>query len=224
MNNFPYIDILILAVVAVFIINRLKNTLGKKTGNEHDLAEKYSGKHFKESKPDKISRSRDKKQIDTSERFFHNNPVLNDQLKNINKIDNSFSTENFLDGAQKAFEYIIKEYSEENIISLKNLLGKNIYEMFEKQIKNRSQKKENLDINIIGIKEVEVIGVELKKNLAKIKVKFLSEQVQVTKDEKEKIIDGDPNQILMITENWTFSKDLKNKNPSWLLEKIEETN
>ena len=62
------------------------------------------------------------------------------------------------------------------------------------------------------------------KNLAKIKVKFLSEQVQVTKDEKEKIIDGDPNQILMITENWTFSKDLKNKNPSWLLEKIEETN
>ena len=35
--------------------------------------------------------------------------------------------------------------------------------MFEKQIKNRSQKKENLDINIIGIKEVEVIGVELKK-------------------------------------------------------------
>ena len=30
MNNFPFIDIFILAMVAVFIINRLKNTLGKK--------------------------------------------------------------------------------------------------------------------------------------------------------------------------------------------------
>ncbi len=224
MNNFPYIDILILAMVAIFIINRLKNTLGKKTGNEHDLAEKYSSKHFKESKPDKISSIRDKKQVDLSEKFFHDNPILNDQLRNINKIDPSFSTEKFLDGAQKAFEYIIKEYSEENIISLKSLLGKNIFEMFDKQIKTRAQKNENLDINIIGVKEAEVIGVELKKNLAKIKVKFLSEQVQVTKDDKEKIIDGDPNQILVITENWTFSKDLKNKSPSWLLETIEETN
>ena len=36
MNNFPYIDIFILAMIAVFIINRLRNVLGKKTGNESD--------------------------------------------------------------------------------------------------------------------------------------------------------------------------------------------
>ena len=42
MNNIPYIDILILAMIAIFIINRLKNVLGKKTGNEHDIVEKYS--------------------------------------------------------------------------------------------------------------------------------------------------------------------------------------
>ena len=29
MNNFPYIDILILAMIAIFIINRLRNVLGK---------------------------------------------------------------------------------------------------------------------------------------------------------------------------------------------------
>ena len=44
MNNIPYIDILILAMIAVFIINRLKNTLGKKTGNEHDIANKFAMK------------------------------------------------------------------------------------------------------------------------------------------------------------------------------------
>ena len=42
MNNIPYIDILILAMVAIFIINRLRNTLGKKTGNEHDIADKFT--------------------------------------------------------------------------------------------------------------------------------------------------------------------------------------
>ena len=44
MNNIPYIDILILAMVAIFIINRLRNTLGKKTGNEHDLADNLQEK------------------------------------------------------------------------------------------------------------------------------------------------------------------------------------
>ena len=42
MNNLPYIDILILAMIAIFIINRLKNTLGKKTGNESDIIEKFT--------------------------------------------------------------------------------------------------------------------------------------------------------------------------------------
>ena len=41
MNNIPYIDILILAMIAIFIINRLKNVLGKKTGNEQDIVEKF---------------------------------------------------------------------------------------------------------------------------------------------------------------------------------------
>ena len=37
-----YIDILILAMIAIFIINRLRNVLGKKTGNESDIVEKFT--------------------------------------------------------------------------------------------------------------------------------------------------------------------------------------
>ena len=47
MNNFPFIDIFILAMIAVFIINRLRNSLGKKTGNESDIAQKFSQKPSK---------------------------------------------------------------------------------------------------------------------------------------------------------------------------------
>ena len=57
MNNIPFFDILILAMIAVFIINRLRNTLGKKTGNESDIVKKYSvdrTSSYKESIPDEI--------------------------------------------------------------------------------------------------------------------------------------------------------------------------
>ena len=66
--------------------------------------------------------------------------------------------------------------------------------------------------------------MQVSKPVLHISVKFNSEQVQVLKDLKGKIIEGDNNQILTIIEKWTFSKNLKSKDPNWTLEKIEETN
>ena len=225
MNNIPYIDILILAMIAIFIINRLKNVLGKKTGNEQDIVEKFSrGKtNFKESPPDQTSVS-EKKQATVKDVFFHSDPKINSILRKIYNEDQNFEPKDFLSGSKKAFEYIIKNYSEENLEPLRNLLSKSIYNDFKDQIDQRIEKSQNLDITIIGIKRAEIVGANLKSNIANISVKFNSDQVQVLKDLKGKIIEGDNNQILTIDEEWSFSKNLKNKDPNWILEKIEESN
>ena len=225
MNNIPYIDILILAMIAIFIINRLKNVLGKKTGNEHDIVEKYSrGKtNFKESPPDQISKS-NQKQKTVKDVFFHNDPKINSDLRKIYNQDENFDSKEFLDGSKKAFEYIIKNYSEEKLEPLKNLLSSSIYKDFKSQIDERIKKSQNLDITIIGIKSAEIVNASLKSKIAIICVKFSSEQVQVIKDLEGKIVEGDNNQILSIDEKWSFSKNLKSKDPNWTLEKIEENN
>ena len=225
MNNIPYIDILILAMIAIFIINRLKNVLGKKTGNEHDIVEKYSrGKtNFKESPPDQISKS-NQNQKTVNDVFFHNDPKINSDLRKIYNQDENFDSKEFLDGSKKAFEYIIKNYSEEKLEPLKNLLSSSIYKDFKSQIDARVKKSQNLDITIIGIKSAEIVNASLKSKIALICVKFSSEQVQVVKDLEGKIVEGDNNQILSIDEKWSFSKNLKSKDPNWTLEKIEESN
>ena len=225
MNNIPYIDILILAMIAIFIINRLKNVLGKKTGNEHDIVEKYSrGKaKFEESPPDQISKpNQDQKTV--KDVFFHNDPKINSDLRKIYNQDENFDSKEFLDGSKKAFEYIIKNYSEEKLEPLKNLLSSSIYKDFKSQIDARVKKSQNLDITIIGIKSAEIVNASLKSKIAIICVKFSSEQVQVIKDLEGKIVEGDNNQILSIDEKWSFSKNLKSKDPNWTLEKIEENN
>merc|ERR1711991_29528 len=174
---------------------------------------------------DKIVKgSPDKINLEESEHVFHENPGISSELSKIHKIDPSFKVDDFIVGAKKAFEYIIKKYSDENIKPLEKLLSANIFKMFSKQINNRAKKKENLDVSIIGIKEAKIEDVSIKSSVASIKVKFSSEQVQVIKNDKGKIISGDGNQILSIVESWFFSKDLKKKDPNWILEKIEESN
>jgi predicted lipid-binding transport protein (Tim44 family) len=200
--------------------------LGKKTGNESDIAHKFSQKpsKFTESNPDKeIEKS--KQQFSESKKIMlHENSAINEKLNNIVKLDSNFTVENFVDGAKKAFEYIIEKYSDENIKPLEKLLSTDIFKMFSKQINNRAKKKENLDVSIIGIKEAKIEDVSLNSNIASIKVKFSSEQVHVIKNDKGKIISGDGNQILSIVESWFFSKNLKRNDPNWVLEKIEESN
>ncbi len=227
MNNFPFIDIFILAMIAVFIINRLRNSLGKKTGNETDIAQKFSQKpsKFTESNPDKeIEKS--KNQVKEAKNIIlHKNSSINEKLNNIVKVDPSFTVENFIDGAKKAFEYILVKYSENDLKSLKSLLAPQILTNFTDQIKLRQKQKQILGITILKIDDPEIIDVSIVKNkLCFIKLEFKSQQVQTTKDSNNNIIDGDDNLILNISELWTFSKEIKNKNPNWILEKIEENN
>ena len=227
MNNFPFIDIFILAMIAIFIINRLRNSLGKKTGNETDIAQKFSQKpsKFTESNPDKeIEKS--KNQVKEAKNIIlHKNSSINEKLNNIVKVDPSFTVENFIDGAKKAFEYILVKYSENDLKSLKSLLAPQILTNFTDQIKLRQKQKQILGITILKIDEPEIIDVSIVKNkLCFIKIEFKSQQVQTTKDSNNKVIDGNDNLILNISELWTFSKEIKNKNPNWILEKIEENN
>ena len=91
---------------------------------------------------------------------------------------------------KKAFEFIIKKYSDENISPLKNLLSGGIFKMFDSQIKSRAKKKKTLMLILLALKlKPKITEAALGKgNIASIKVKFSSEQVQVIKNEKGKIV------------------------------------
>ncbi len=225
MNNIPYIDILILAMIAVFIINRLRNVLGKKTGNESDIVEKFTQRKnaFNESEPDSVSNQKVAKLNNNVKKNHHSNKKINSVINEILKIDDKFEISTFCSGAKKAFEYILTEYSSNNLKALERLVSKNIYKAFEDQINMRAKNKEKLEITVISVKDPEIKSVNLeKKYIAYFKLLFDSEQVQVTKSSNDEVIDGDSNQILQIKEIWTFSKNLKSKDPNWILEEIEE--
>ena len=45
-NNFGYLDIILLAMIAGFIILRLRNILGRKTGHQDKVYSGFSDKKF----------------------------------------------------------------------------------------------------------------------------------------------------------------------------------
>ena len=98
-NNFGYIDIILLGMIAGFIILRLRNILGRKTGHEPKI---YSG--FPEKKFNVPNNN--------IKNFKQNHDVLEGQEK-----------EEFLKGAEIAYETILTSFanndSKKPIVSVK---------------------------------------------------------------------------------------------------------
>ena len=147
MGNMPYFDILILAMIAVFILNRLRNVLGKKTGEEPNGSQKLhlGEKDYNESKPDNESYKKVADDKDNDLQHFHEDKDINFSLNEIRKIENKFDMEDFIDKAKKAFEFILKAYSENNIKLLETLLEKELFLEYKKDITSRVKKKELFD-------------------------------------------------------------------------------
>ena len=201
-ENFGYIDIILLAIMAGFILLRLRSTLGKGADNM-PMKARFT-------------------QTQSNEEFVKK--TVNDEPK---QDENKFNEKTFIKGAEAAYEIIINAFAQSDRKILKPLLTKDLYKSFDDVIKERSIKKITSEMTFIGIKETKVLDVNINDgSVHKIKTKFVSEIVNCLKNDKGEVIEGDPEQIKLVTDVWVFQKDLKSSDPTWYLTELsseEET-
>ena len=92
-----------------------------------------------------------------------------------------------------------------------------VYDDFAGAIKQREDAKETLETTLIGITSAELIEADLRQKTAFVTVKFISEQVNVTRDTEGRIVDGDPNHVAKVTDIWTFARNTRSRDPNWAL-------
>ncbi len=131
--------------------------------------------------------------------------------------DSSFDPGGFLGGARAAFEMIVGAFAAGDAATLRPLLSDEVFENFNGAIKARAKANETLHTTLVGIKSAEIIEAMLDGKTALVTVKFVSEQINVTKDSEGRIIDGDPSTIAVITDIWTFARNIRARDPNWTL-------
>ena len=196
-DNFSYIDIILLAIVAGIIILRLRSVLGK--GAE-----------------DSVSRVKKSTIVDAK---FEEAP-LSRVNENINSRE--FNEEVFLKGAQAAYEMIINAFASADKKTLKDLTSPEIYKSFIAVLDERKNKKYINQFTFIGIKKAKIENVDKKNSFYTVKTRFVSEIISCIKDENNNIIEGSPNEIQTVNDIWSFSKDLNSDDPTWLLTEIAQ--
>ena len=187
--SFEYIDIMLLAMIAGFIFLRLRGILGKKTGYEKDVSTSF---------PQDFTVQAREKIIDISN--------FDDKQK-----------EEFLKGANLAYETIITNFAKGNVKEIKYLLNKEIFNQFSNAINERESKGLISETTFIGINSSKIKEHEQKNNILEVTVDFVSEIISTIKDKEKKIISGNPDKIKKVYDTWKFSRDTRSSSPNWLL-------
>ena len=191
-NNFGYLDLILLAMIAGFIILRLRNVLGRKTGHEGKVVSNLSEKKFEEFKKT-IKLKKQPTEFDTNQK------------------------KQFLEGAEIAYETIINSFAKGDKKSLKDLVTKEMNKNFESAIEERNSKNIKSELTFIGIKSSTIEKFEKTAEALFFTVKFISEIISIKKDKDNNVIEGDPNKIKTVIDRWKFTRKISSMNPNWYL-------
>ncbi len=235
-EGFQFIDIIFFAMIAAFLVLRLRGVLGRRDGHEGN---------FRDSLKDRKNDQSDNNVVqlpDASEPQFEDDPKdsedseapeapeapdiaaedasddpLSQGLAQIQGADPGFDPDEFISGAEIAFELVIEAYASGDTSTLKPLLSAEVFANFSQVIRDREKAGETLEDILVGITSAEIVEAFVEDKAANITAKFVTEQINVTRDENGDVIDGNPTTVINVTDFWTFARDIKSRDPNWAL-------
>jgi predicted lipid-binding transport protein (Tim44 family) len=231
-DGFAYIDILFFAMVAAFIAYRLRSVLGRRTGLERNPLERREAEaraRAGDAKPEADNvvslpdRGRRPGETGVGEPVpadavaMDVPPAAQSGLVAIKAANRGFDPASFLPGATYAFGMIVDAFARGDVQALRPLLADQVFGNFKAAIDQRDAAGERLETEIMAEPAAEIVNASLVDRIARITVRFASRQINVTRDAQGRVIAGDPARPEDVVDLWTFERDVRSRDPNWLL-------
>lgn len=221
-DGFVFIEIVIFAMIAAFLVYRLRSVLGRRTGEEQQRPNPFTPRA---GAPDNVVPLPERGRPAASGAApAADEPVsLAAALAQIKGADPGFDEKHFLQGARGAFQMIVEAFAKGDTATLRPLLSDEVYENFARAVRDRQAAGETLETRIDRIVDADVVEARLDGRTALVTVKFVSEQMNVVRDRAGAVVDGDPDAAVEATDVWTFARNTRARDPNWSLVETRTT-
>ncbi|CAO3415356.1 Tim44/TimA family putative adaptor protein [Azospirillum doebereinerae] len=215
-DGFVFIEIIIFAMIAAFLVYRLRSVLGRRTGEEQQRPNPFTARP---NQPDNVVPLPDRNRPRPDVAPPSDEPVsLAVALEQIKAADPNFDEKHFLEGAKAAFQMIVEAFARGDTATLRPLLADDVYENFARAIRDRQTAGEQYETRVDLVREADVVEARLGADYtARVTVKLVSDQMNVLRDRNGAVIDGDPDAVVEATDIWTFARNTRARDPNWAL-------
>jgi predicted lipid-binding transport protein (Tim44 family) len=131
--------------------------------------------------------------------------------------DPGFNLDQFITGAKTAYEMIVTAFATGDRELLARLLDKEVYESFAGAIEARAGRGESLMTKVASIDKTGVFDAAVRDGMLQITLRFVASLVTATHDKDGKLIDGDPDNTVNMVDLWTFARPAASRDPNWKL-------
>jgi predicted lipid-binding transport protein (Tim44 family) len=207
------IEIVLLAMVALFVGLRLFAVLGQRTGHEQQpVTRPEAGKAAEPAAPLADA---------TPERKEPSGLVYEEGaasgIRAIIAADPTFDVGRFLEGAQAAYRMTLEAFWKGDREELRYLASPDVYQEFESAIAEREAVGHRLDNRLVAIERAVIDEARLNGRVADIEVRFDADIAAVTRDAEGNVVAGTLTDAVATHDVWTFRRTLGSEDPNWLL-------
>ena len=213
-DGYHLLDIVFFAMVAAFLVLRLRSVLGKRTGAERP-PEKWNPADAPDSPDSPVDNVVDLQSVRRSAVEPPAETPVGQGLAAIRAVDRGFDLDGFLGGAKAAFEMIVIAFAHGDKATLQPLLAPDVYRHFSDAIEARRQHGETLQTELVGIRSAVLVEAGMDGRFATLTIRFVSEQVNALRDAKGEVVEGNPERVIDVIDLWTFRRDTRSTDPNW---------
>ena len=220
-EGIQFIEIIFFAMVAVFIILRLRSVLGRRTGNEPPRTKPFVHGRSRQDDDDNVVSLPDRQRAEESESSESDVEIplgtAADGVREIRATDPNFQPDEFANGARTAYDMVLTSFASGDVDTLRVLLDDDVYTNFQRAIVDRESRGETLETTLVAVKSGDIVEARAVGRMAEVTIKFVAELINVTRDKDGEITSGDPRAVQNTTDFWTFARDVRSSDPNWKL-------
>ncbi len=220
-DGLPFFDIILFAMIAAFLVLRLRSVLGRRDGHKGRHRNPFARSLPEEQADEKVVHLPNARDADADTEAAAVGDDAEGDLaagfREIKAADSGFEPTEILSGARIAFELVLSAYASGDTEALKPLLSAEVLGNFARSIRGREAAGETMEHTLVGIKSADIVEAFLDGAAAHVTVKFVSDQANVTRDANGEVVDGDPSAVTEVTDFWTFARDTRSRDPNWTL-------
>ncbi|WP_341705556.1 Tim44/TimA family putative adaptor protein, partial [Ferrovibrio sp.] len=155
-SGLQFLDIILLAAIAGFIVLRLRSVLGQRTGHEQQRRRRFGG-----PEADGGDKAEAEKVITLPRRDQPAAPAGDPKIDRIRAADPRFDPAEFIEGAKAAYEMIVTAFAAGDKDTLRPLLSREVFADFAGAIDDRASRGETMETKVIGMRAVEITETQL---------------------------------------------------------------
>ena len=220
------ITTVIFALLAAFVVWKLRSVLGTRTGHERPPQE--PGRRPDEAKhegnvirlPGAANDATAMEAKTGGERWLpyaSKDSALAKGFDSVAALDPSFRAGEFVEGAKGAYEMIVTAFAAGDRQTLRGLLAKDVYESFATAVSDREGRGEVVETTFVSIDKADFVDVQMRGKTANITMKFQSKLISATRDRAGAVVEGSADKVVEMIDIWTFARDVTARDPNWRL-------